>query len=196
MSICSVCLRGYVRIICSVCLRGCVRQRLGGPGRWSLPSGQKKQSLIAIRVHTYENPRSEDDIYDRNVHRFGHGVMAHLSGFRFFLGLSHVSQISKGFAQWGIFFESPVLGQLNGRSYKSGYVWHDLSEDDLILPAHGSEYVLKGSELFEDSNSGIAKAKEEANKVGKEGINALKDEFKSYVQEAVKVQFQDFQLAI
>ncbi|KAM7496822.1 hypothetical protein LguiA_021236 [Lonicera macranthoides] len=40
------------------------------------------------------------------------------------------------------------------RSYKSGYVWHDLSEDDLILPAHGSEYVLKGSELFEDSNSG------------------------------------------
>lgn len=33
-------------------------------------------------------------------------------------------------------------------------MWHDLSEDDLILPAHGSEYVLKGSELFEDSNSG------------------------------------------
>ncbi|KAM7489083.1 hypothetical protein LguiB_026567 [Lonicera macranthoides] len=43
---------------------------------------------------------------------------------------------------------------------------------------------------------GIAKAKEEVNKVEKEGINALKDEFKSYVQEAVKVQFQDFQLAI
>ncbi|CAN1833028.1 Protein SOSEKI 3 [Linum perenne] len=38
------------------------------------------------------------------------------------------------------------------RSYKSGFVWHDLSEDDLILPAHGNEYVLKGSELFEDSN--------------------------------------------
>jgi hypothetical protein len=42
----------------------------------------------------------------------------------------------------------------NFRSYKNGYVWHDLSEDDLILPAHGSEYVLKGSELFCESNSG------------------------------------------
>nr|XP_034896071.1 protein UPSTREAM OF FLC-like isoform X1 [Populus alba] len=39
------------------------------------------------------------------------------------------------------------------RSYKNGFVWHDLCEDDLILPAHGSEYVLKGSELFEESNS-------------------------------------------
>ncbi|KAF5751579.1 hypothetical protein HS088_TW02G00594 [Tripterygium wilfordii] len=38
------------------------------------------------------------------------------------------------------------------RSYKNGFVWHDLSEDDLILPAHGNEYVLKGSELFEESN--------------------------------------------
>ncbi|XP_019054521.1 PREDICTED: protein UPSTREAM OF FLC-like isoform X2 [Nelumbo nucifera] len=37
------------------------------------------------------------------------------------------------------------------RSYKNGFVWHDLSEDDLILPAHGNEYVLKGSELFEES---------------------------------------------
>ncbi|XP_027342362.1 protein UPSTREAM OF FLC-like [Abrus precatorius] len=39
------------------------------------------------------------------------------------------------------------------RSYKNGFVWHDLSEDDLILPAHGNEYVLKGSELFYESNS-------------------------------------------
>ncbi|XP_054812767.1 protein SOSEKI 3 isoform X2 [Prosopis cineraria] len=39
------------------------------------------------------------------------------------------------------------------RSYKNGFVWHDLCEDDLILPAHGNEYVLKGSELFEESNS-------------------------------------------
>nr|DAD36327.1 TPA_asm: hypothetical protein HUJ06_006968 [Nelumbo nucifera] len=29
------------------------------------------------------------------------------------------------------------------RSYKNGFVWHDLSEDNLILPAHGNEYVLK-----------------------------------------------------
>lgn len=40
------------------------------------------------------------------------------------------------------------------RSYKNGFVWHDLSEDDRILPAHGNEYVLKGSELFDESNSG------------------------------------------
>ncbi|CAL0324202.1 unnamed protein product [Lupinus luteus] len=39
------------------------------------------------------------------------------------------------------------------RSYKNGFVWHDLCEDDLILPARGSEYVLKGSELFDESNS-------------------------------------------
>ncbi|KDP43970.1 hypothetical protein JCGZ_05437 [Jatropha curcas] len=39
------------------------------------------------------------------------------------------------------------------RSYKNGVVWHDLCEDDLVLPAHGHEYVLKGSELLEESNS-------------------------------------------
>lgn len=38
------------------------------------------------------------------------------------------------------------------RSYKSGFVWHDLCEDDLILPAHGSEYILKGSEIIDESN--------------------------------------------
>lgn len=39
------------------------------------------------------------------------------------------------------------------RSYRTGFVWHDLCEDDLILPAHGNEYVLKGSELFDEPNS-------------------------------------------
>ncbi|XP_051113636.1 protein SOSEKI 3-like isoform X4 [Andrographis paniculata] len=39
------------------------------------------------------------------------------------------------------------------RSYRNGYVWHDLCRDDLILPAHGDEYVLKGSELLSESNS-------------------------------------------
>ncbi|XP_071737891.1 protein SOSEKI 5 [Rutidosis leptorrhynchoides] len=33
------------------------------------------------------------------------------------------------------------------RSYKSGFVWHDLSENDYIYPVQGQEYVLKGSEL-------------------------------------------------
>ncbi|XP_059298400.1 protein SOSEKI 3-like isoform X1 [Lycium ferocissimum] len=40
------------------------------------------------------------------------------------------------------------------RSYKNRFVWHDLCEDDLILPVHGNEYVLKGSEICEESNSG------------------------------------------
>jgi hypothetical protein len=39
----------------------------------------------------------------------------------------------------------------NGRSYKNGFVWHDLSDDDLVLPAQGSEYILKGSELLDRS---------------------------------------------
>nr|GMC92785.1 protein UPSTREAM OF FLC-like [Ipomoea batatas] len=39
------------------------------------------------------------------------------------------------------------------RSYKNGYVWHDLSEDDLIYPVNGRDYVLKGSELLPRSVS-------------------------------------------
>ncbi|XP_039134992.1 protein UPSTREAM OF FLC-like isoform X2 [Dioscorea cayenensis subsp. rotundata] len=39
------------------------------------------------------------------------------------------------------------------RGYKNGFVWHDLSEDDLILPVHGNEYVLKGSELLDRTPS-------------------------------------------
>ncbi|CAK9179240.1 unnamed protein product [Ilex paraguariensis] len=39
------------------------------------------------------------------------------------------------------------------RSYKNRYVWHDLSENDLIHPINGHEYVLKGSELLLSSMS-------------------------------------------
>ncbi|PSS21514.1 Protein UPSTREAM OF FLC like [Actinidia chinensis var. chinensis] len=35
------------------------------------------------------------------------------------------------------------------RSYKNGYVWNDLAENDIIYPSEGAEYVLKGSELIE-----------------------------------------------
>ncbi|KAI3472943.1 hypothetical protein Pfo_031239 [Paulownia fortunei] len=35
------------------------------------------------------------------------------------------------------------------RSYKNGYVWNDLVENDVIYPSEGAEYVLKGSELIE-----------------------------------------------
>ncbi|CAN4106423.1 unnamed protein product [Withania somnifera] len=37
------------------------------------------------------------------------------------------------------------------RSYKNGYVWNDLAENDFICPSEGSEYILKGSEIIEDS---------------------------------------------
>ncbi|KAL3613411.1 hypothetical protein CASFOL_042674 [Castilleja foliolosa] len=33
------------------------------------------------------------------------------------------------------------------RSYKNGYVWNDLAQNDAIYPSEGGEYVLKGSEL-------------------------------------------------
>lgn len=39
------------------------------------------------------------------------------------------------------------------RTYKSGYVWQDLSENDFIHPCHGQEYILKGSRLLERSLS-------------------------------------------
>ncbi|KAF8775370.1 hypothetical protein HU200_004788 [Digitaria exilis] len=32
------------------------------------------------------------------------------------------------------------------RSYRNGFVWHDLSDDDYIHPVVGREYVLKGTE--------------------------------------------------
>ncbi|KAK2643161.1 hypothetical protein Ddye_024924 [Dipteronia dyeriana] len=39
------------------------------------------------------------------------------------------------------------------RSYKNGFVWHDLSENDFVYPAQGQEYVLKGSELLIEPSS-------------------------------------------
>ncbi|XP_042440470.1 protein SOSEKI 3-like isoform X1 [Zingiber officinale] len=39
------------------------------------------------------------------------------------------------------------------RSYKNGFVWQDLADDDLVLPANGDEYVLKGTELLHQSSS-------------------------------------------
>ncbi|XP_059645033.1 protein SOSEKI 2 [Cornus florida] len=33
------------------------------------------------------------------------------------------------------------------RSYKNGYVWNDLADNDIIYASEGDEYVLKGSEL-------------------------------------------------
>ncbi|KAK8683533.1 hypothetical protein V6N13_039592 [Hibiscus sabdariffa] len=37
------------------------------------------------------------------------------------------------------------------RSYRNGFVWHDLAEADFIYPSHGQEYVLKGTEILDHS---------------------------------------------
>ncbi|CAM0882905.1 unnamed protein product [Alopecurus aequalis] len=34
------------------------------------------------------------------------------------------------------------------RSYRNGFVWHDLTDDDYVHPVAGREYVLKGTELL------------------------------------------------
>ncbi|KAK6933676.1 Protein SOSEKI, partial [Dillenia turbinata] len=36
---------------------------------------------------------------------------------------------------------------LKYRRYRTGYVWQDLTDDDLITPVSNNEYVLKGSEI-------------------------------------------------
>ncbi|KAL8538025.1 hypothetical protein ACS0TY_000110 [Phlomoides rotata] len=38
------------------------------------------------------------------------------------------------------------------RSYKNGYVWHDLCDNDIGRPAHGNDYILKGAEIFQELN--------------------------------------------
>ncbi|RWW49153.1 hypothetical protein BHE74_00044721 [Ensete ventricosum] len=48
---------------------------------------------------------------------------------------------------------SEVFAFLRIRSYRNGYVWQDLSEDDFIHPVHGNEYVLKGTELLHLNSS-------------------------------------------
>ncbi|GAB2242303.1 hypothetical protein Droror1_Dr00019078 [Drosera rotundifolia] len=42
------------------------------------------------------------------------------------------------------------------RSYKNGYVWHDLEEDDFIHPVQGQDYVLKGSQIILQSNPPVS----------------------------------------
>ncbi|KAJ9160063.1 hypothetical protein P3X46_025499 [Hevea brasiliensis] len=39
------------------------------------------------------------------------------------------------------------------RSYKNGFLWQDLSDDDFIYPCQGEDYILKGSLLLENSLS-------------------------------------------
>ena len=81
---------------------------------------------------------------------------------------------------------------------KSGYESSNTIEKDELFQVFSNDPMGRirgvGSHVTKKQliHLGIAKAKEEANKVEKEGGNALKDEFKSYVHEAMKVKLQDF----
>ncbi|KAL9686060.1 hypothetical protein QQ045_023515 [Rhodiola kirilowii] len=48
----------------------------------------------------------------------------------------------------GLYLKDEFDSMCQNRSYKNGFVWHDLFEDDYIHPVHGLEYVLKGSEIL------------------------------------------------
>ncbi|XP_071728818.1 protein SOSEKI 5-like [Rutidosis leptorrhynchoides] len=39
------------------------------------------------------------------------------------------------------------------RIYKNGYVWHDLSEDDLVEATNNHDYILKGTELLQTTET-------------------------------------------
>ncbi|KAL4587649.1 hypothetical protein LXL04_000521 [Taraxacum kok-saghyz] len=71
------------------------------------------------------------------------------------------------------------------RSYKNGFVWHDLAENDFIYPAHGQEYILKGSELFDSPDPPFSKSDENVSSISKRSSSSgtLKsiDEFDSPV---------------
>lgn len=61
------------------------------------------------------------------------------------------------------------------RRYKTGYVWQDLVDDDLITPLSDNEYVLKGSQIIStpndekrDSHSYSCEKKKGANSTHKE----------------------------
>ncbi|KAK7404604.1 hypothetical protein VNO78_05559 [Psophocarpus tetragonolobus] len=48
------------------------------------------------------------------------------------------------------------------RSYKNGFVWHDLSENDFIYPTQGQDYILKGSEILDHNVTAAAREEESA----------------------------------
>lgn len=51
------------------------------------------------------------------------------------------------------------------RSYRNGFVWHDLAEHDFIYPAHGQEYVLKGSEFVDGAITTLTLSQSEQEEV-------------------------------
>ncbi|XWS41537.1 hypothetical protein CRYUN_Cryun17cG0090200 [Craigia yunnanensis] len=45
------------------------------------------------------------------------------------------------------------------RSYKNGYVWNDLADNDIIPPSDGAEYVFKGSQLVDGCSERLQRLK-------------------------------------
>ncbi|KAL3518252.1 hypothetical protein ACH5RR_020841 [Cinchona calisaya] len=64
------------------------------------------------------------------------------------------------------------------RSYKNGYVWHDLSESDFIYPAHGQEYILKGSEIL-DGGAFLKSKSDETVKPAEGRVRVHSEEFQA-----------------
>lgn len=48
-------------------------------------------------------------------------------------------------------------GMFECRQYKSGYVWQDLMDDELITPVSDNEYVLMVSELSSKTDCSLGK---------------------------------------
>ncbi|KAL2906009.1 Protein UPSTREAM OF FLC [Bienertia sinuspersici] len=59
------------------------------------------------------------------------------------------------------------------RSYKNGYVWNDLTENDVIYACEGSEYVLKGSEIIHHPHLSEVSRLEEVRRQQNRGHNEL-----------------------
>ncbi|KAK6162831.1 hypothetical protein DH2020_002672 [Rehmannia glutinosa] len=66
------------------------------------------------------------------------------------------------------------------RRYKTGYVWQDLLDDDLINPISDNEYVLKGSDI---SSSTIKDYSYTEEKVGKQKDEFLQEDLKTNCKE-------------
>lgn len=135
--------------------RGELRGRWGSPERtvvWSEPNKSKAKA----------KPTRKVAVVYYLCHRDGHLDHPHFLEMELPLSSSS-SQSHRQHVPGGLYLRdfTARLNALRGsgmpsiyswsckRSYRNGYVWQDLAEDDLIHPAHGNdEYVLKGSPLL------------------------------------------------
>ncbi|KAL7158245.1 hypothetical protein ABFS83_02G129600 [Erythranthe nasuta] len=67
------------------------------------------------------------------------------------------------------------------RRYKTGYVWQDLMDDDLITPISDNEYVLKGSEISSIIINNIKEENQKASSKEEENNHSHSSETSIYV---------------